>query len=161
MKLIDRIVCGGTLLAVAAMIATGPLAVKAQEEGRDVATAIKSGVLLVDGDTIKVNGERIRIIEIDAPETWKPRCENELVLGLKAKQRLRELLDGVDDAHPLTVVPEGYDYWHRTLAYVYVGEVNVGQQLLDEGHALPYVAGPQAKAKRLATWCGSASQNGN
>ena len=118
-------------------------------------------ILLVDGDTIKVNGERIRIIEIDAPETWKPRCENELVLGLKAKQRLRELLDGVDDAHPLTVVPEGYDYWHRTLAYVYVGEVNVGQQLLDEGHALPYVAGPQAKAKRLATWCGSASQNGN
>ena len=37
---------------------------------------------------------RIRIAEIDTPETFGPRCENELTLGLKAKKRLRELLDG-------------------------------------------------------------------
>ena len=36
---------------------------------------------------------RIRIVQIDTPETFGPRCENELILGLKAKKRLRELLD--------------------------------------------------------------------
>ena len=109
-----------------------------------------AATVLIDGDTIAVDGERIRILEIDTPETWRPRCENELILGLKAKQRLRELLDGEG---PLTVVREGYDRWHRTLAYVYVGEVNVGETLLAEGHALPYVKGPSAKAWRLLQWC--------
>jgi hypothetical protein len=33
-------------------------------------------------------------VEINTPETFGPRCENELILGLKAKKRLRELLDG-------------------------------------------------------------------
>jgi micrococcal nuclease len=69
-----------------------------------------AATVLIDGDTIAVDGERIRILEIDTPETWRPRCENELILGLKAKQRLRELLDGEG---PLTVVREGYDRWHR------------------------------------------------
>ena len=49
--------------------------------------------VLIDGDTIDVGGGRIRIVEIDTPETFGPRCENELILGLKAKKRLRELLD--------------------------------------------------------------------
>ncbi|GLR88460.1 hypothetical protein GCM10007857_51720 [Bradyrhizobium iriomotense] len=39
------------------------------------------------------------------------------------------------------------------MARVYTGEVDVGEVLLKEGHALPYVPGPEAKAKRLATWC--------
>jgi hypothetical protein len=45
------------------------------------------------GDTIDIDGVRIRIIQIDTPETFGPRCENELILGRKAKKRLRELLD--------------------------------------------------------------------
>jgi micrococcal nuclease len=112
-----------------------------------------SRAILVDGDTFVVDGERIRIIETDTPETWRPSCERELKLGLDAKAELRRLLDQVDDRHPLTLVREGTDYFKRTLAYVYVGEVNVGESMIASGHALPYRKGKSAKAWRKAQWC--------
>ena len=108
-----------------------------------------AGVILIDGDTIDVDGTRIRVLEIDTPETFRPRCENELVLGLKAKARLRELLD----SGPVTFAAKGHDRYGRTLAHVYAGEVDVGRKLLDEGFALPWRPGPIAKAERLAAWC--------
>ena len=50
-----------------------------------------AATIIIDGDTIDIDGVRIRI---DTLETFGPRCENELTLGLKTKKRLRELLDG-------------------------------------------------------------------
>ena len=73
-----------------------------------------AAIILIDGDTIDVDGTRIRIVQIDAPETFRPRCENELVLGLTAKERLRALLDSC----PVTFKPTGTDRYGRTLAYV-------------------------------------------
>jgi endonuclease YncB( thermonuclease family) len=109
-------------------------------------------IRIVDGDTIVIDDLKIRLLEIDTPETYAPRCENEHVLGLKAKQRLIELFATRDT---ITVVEQGKDRYGRTLAYVYVGELNVGEQLLKEGLALPYRPGPKAKAERLAQWCRS------
>ena len=48
--------------------------------------------IIIDADTIKIGGERIRLVDIDAPESFRSRCEAELVLALAAKERLRELL---------------------------------------------------------------------
>ena len=108
-----------------------------------------AATIIIDGDTIDIDGTRIRILDIDTPETFRSRCENELILGLKAKERLRELLDSGE----VTFVPEGLDRYRRTLARVYVDGVNVGQILIDEGHALNYVPGSVAKGARLAKWC--------
>jgi len=110
-----------------------------------------AGTVLIDGDTFVLDGEKIRILNIDTPETWRPRCENELKLGLLAKQRLRELLDSGE----LTVVREGTDYWGRTLAYVLASELDISEQLILEGHALPYRKGASARLWRLSHWCKS------
>lgn len=109
-------------------------------------------VIIVDGDTIKIDGTRVRLLDIDAPETYRSRCENELVLGLKAKARLRELVDG----GPVAYEPHGHDRYGRTLAHVLAGGTNVGDVLLAEGLALRYQPGPEAKQERLRTWCGTA-----
>jgi endonuclease YncB( thermonuclease family) len=106
-------------------------------------------VIIVDGDTIKVDGVKIRILEIDTPETYHSRCENELILGLKAKERLRQLVD----AGQLSYAPNGLDRYGRTLAYVYVNGQSVGEVLLREQLALHYYPGPSAKAARLSHWC--------
>jgi endonuclease YncB( thermonuclease family) len=50
-----------------------------------VPVSARAATIIIDGDTIDVGGRRIGIVEIDAPETFGPRCENELILGLKAK----------------------------------------------------------------------------
>ena len=81
-----------------------------------------------------------------------PRCQRERELGLAAKQRLIELLNEGE----LTVVVVGYDRkWKRPLAYVYAGEVDIGETLLREGHALHWTPGPISKAARMAVWCPS------
>ena len=54
-------------------------------------------VVLVDGDTLKYQGETIRLIDIDTPESFHSRCERELVLALEAKERLRQLVDAGPD----------------------------------------------------------------
>jgi endonuclease YncB( thermonuclease family) len=113
--------------------------------------ALAGTVIIIDGDTIDIDGTRIRIVAIDTPETFRSRCERELILGLAAKQRLRELLD----SGPVTFTPQGLDRYRRTLARVFVDGVDVGDVLLREGFALAYIPGPRAKAARLATWCGS------
>ncbi len=109
---------------------------------------------IVDGDTLSIDGTRIRIVDIDTPETFRSRCENELVLGLKAKQRLRQLVDQGQVHYEAT----GIDRFGRTLARVYIdlddGPVNIGEALMNEGFALPYKPGGADKLRRLQVWCG-------
>jgi len=107
-------------------------------------------VNIIDGDTIRVDGVTIRIMELDTPETFRSRCENELVLGLAAKQHLRALID----SGPLTYEVSGQDRYGRTLAKVFVGDVNIGQRMISDGVALPYQPGKDAKLSRLRHWCG-------
>jgi micrococcal nuclease len=107
--------------------------------------AVSTGTaVLIDGDTISVNGERIRLADIDAPESYESRCDEELVLGLKAKERLRTLLDG----GPLRIERTGTDRYGRTLARVFAGGRDLGQALVSEGYALRYQPGPAAKEAR-------------
>ncbi|MBY8337087.1 thermonuclease family protein [Alteriqipengyuania sp. NZ-12B] len=62
---------------------------------------------VVDGDTIWLNGEKIRIADIDAPEISRPSCEAERIAGTRATERLtRWLNEGAFEVHPN---PDGRD----------------------------------------------------
>jgi len=105
---------------------------------------------VIDGDTIVVDGRHYRLAEIDTPETnKKPNCEHEREIGKAATRRLAELLTKGE----LTIVVVGDGGFGRDLAYVYAGEVDVGETLLLEGLALKWTRGPKAKAARIAVWC--------
>ena len=62
---------------------------------------------VVDGDTIWLRGEKIRIADIDAPEISKPACEAEREAGMRATTRLTQWLnEGAFELHPN---PDGRD----------------------------------------------------
>lgn len=116
-------------------------------------------ILIIDGDTVALPctvpargcAEKIRFIDIDAPETFRPTCENERAVGLQAKARLAELLRGA------TVYVERSgrkDRYGRTLANLTTADGDVGAVLIREGLAVPYRPGKAAKAGRIAHWCG-------
>lgn len=48
---------------------------------------------VVDGDTLWIEGAKIRIADIDAPEISEPKCSTELALGNRATDRLIELVN--------------------------------------------------------------------
>lgn len=102
---------------------------------------------VVDGDTFWLASEKIRIADIDTPETHTPRCAREGELGEQAARRLQQLLNG----GPFMLEPAAngrpHDRYGRRLAIVTRQGVNLGGMLASEGLARPYTGG------RRAPWC--------
>jgi endonuclease YncB( thermonuclease family) len=73
-----------------------------------------SRAIIVDGDTFALGKERVRILNIDAPESFRSRCDWELTMGLKAKERLAGRLR----AGQVQIYRHGEDRYGRTLARV-------------------------------------------
>ena len=100
---------------------------------------------VVDGDTFWLAGEKIRIADIDTPETHPPRCAREAELGEKATRRLESLLRQA----PFEIVPIGgrdEDRYGRKLRIVTRGGRSLGDTLVAEGLARTWIG-------RREPWC--------
>jgi endonuclease YncB( thermonuclease family) len=88
---------------------------------------------VVDGDTFWYRGAKIRIADINTPETSEPGCAREAELGMRATRRLTELLS----AGPFTLEPADRetDRYGRKLFVVTRGGVSIGRALEAEGLA--------------------------
>jgi micrococcal nuclease len=88
---------------------------------------------VVDGDTFWIDGERIRIADIDTPETHPPRCPREAELGAAATRRLQALLS----AGPIVLEAgdRDTDRYGRKLRIVTRGGESIGGMLVAEGLA--------------------------
>ena len=91
---------------------------------------------VVDGDTIWFAGEKIRILDINTPETSTPQCDRELALGKAATARLTELLNM--GPFSLQTGPELTDRYGRSLRRITRGGRSLGDILVAEGLAEPW-----------------------
>ena len=100
-------------------------------------TDIKSqDVKITDGDTIKINGEKIRFSGIDTPELNQT-CAKEGVknsCGLTAKQIL---IDKIID-NKVKCIKEGKDRYKRILAECFVNNESLSRYLVRSGYAFAY-----------------------
>lgn len=85
---------------------------------------------VVDGDTFWVQGVKVRIADIDAPEI-NGHCGYERRLAIKSRDRLLALLN----AGPFQLRTQGKDRFGRTLALVTRDGVSIGEVLVKEGLA--------------------------
>jgi micrococcal nuclease len=92
-----------------------------------------SGNCVIDGDTFWYRGEKIRIADINTPETSDPECAAEARLGAAATGRLRVLLN--DGAFTLEQVGRDRDRYGRLLRTVTRGGESLGSVLVKEGLA--------------------------
>lgn len=88
---------------------------------------------VVDGDTFLIDGERVRIADIDAPETHPPRCAEEARLGNAATRRLQALLNSGELT--LASADRDTDRYGRRLRIVGLDGRSVGGMLVGEGLA--------------------------
>ncbi len=100
----------------------------------------KSVTNVIDGDTIKMGGQSIRLIGINSPEIGEP-C------SLEAKEKLEELL------YNRTIRLEGdvqeKDTYGRLLRYVYVGNLFVNAEMVRLGLARIEEIEPNVKFSSL------------
>ena len=100
-------------------------------------TNIKSqDIEITDGDTIKINGEKIRFSGIDTPELKQTCIKNgeSNSCGITAKQIL---VDKIGD-NKVICVSEGKDQYKRTLAECFVNDESLSSYLVRSGYAFAY-----------------------
>lgn len=99
---------------------------------------------VVDGDTFWMGGEKVRIADIDTPETHSPRCEAERALGARATRRLQALLNA--GAFSTRRIDRDRDRYGRLLRIVTRDGRSIGSMLVAEGLARPWTGSRQP-------WC--------
>ena len=113
---------------------------------------------IVDGDTIVLNGEKIRFSGIDTPEL-KQTCmqgDQEIGCGMSAKMLLAEKIGNAT----VECISEGKDTYKRTLAECFVNGESLSKFLVRSGYAFAYrkystkfIKDEEfAKANKLGMW---------
>lgn len=93
-------------------------------------------IKIIDGDTIHLDGEKIRFTGIDTPEL-KQTCVNAGVkdnCGITAKQIL---IDKIGD-NIVECISEGKDQYKRILAECFVNNESLSSYLVKSGYAFAY-----------------------
>lgn len=114
-----------------------------------------------DGDSLTVNGERVRLFGIDAPE-FDQACIKDgksWACGSASAKQLRKLVTG----RTVRCLRVGTDQYARTLARCSVGETDINRHMVATGYAVAfrryssdYVAAENsAKAAKRGMWAGS------
>ena len=100
---------------------------------------------VVDGDTLWISGQKVRVADIDAPEISTPKCASELALGNKATDRLVELVN--EGPFQLQAWPgRDTDRYGRKLRVLVRDGQSLGDRLVSEGLARTW-------SGRREPWC--------
>ena len=120
-------------------------------------------VRVIDGDTLEISGERVRLFGIDAPE-HDQRCTDAAgrpwACGTRATEALRDLVQG----RAVRCSGEEQDRYGRLVARCTVAGRDLGAAMVRDGmafayrrYSLDYVAEEgRAKAARRGIWAGAA-----
>ena len=118
----------------------------------------RSNLKIVDGDTIHLNGKKIRFSGIDTPEL-KQTCTKEGIknsCGLTAKQILIDKIA----KNKVKCIKEGKDRYKRILAECFVNNESLSRYLVRSGYAFAYrkyskkfiIDEDYARANKLGMW---------
>jgi len=93
-------------------------------------------IKIVDGDTIHLNGEKIRFTGIDTPELKQTCLKDGLKdpCGVTAK---KILIEKISD-NKVECISEGKDQYKRTLAECFVNNESLSSYLVRSGYAFAY-----------------------
>ncbi|MBL4891707.1 MAG: thermonuclease family protein [Rhizobiaceae bacterium] len=117
---------------------------------------IAGGVKIIDGDSLRVDGEEVRLIGIDAPES-KQFCVKhgkKWSCGREASRHLRQLVSRGE----INCKGTGYDKYDRLLAKCSAGGVELNQMMVRDGWAVSLgnyaYEETKAEAAKAGIWAG-------
>lgn len=122
---------------------------------------VEGAVNVIDGDSLHVGGQEIRLLGIDAPEalqTCTDQAGGEWPCGREATRTLRHLTRDGD----VNCTGEGYDKYDRLLAQCIAGKLDINGEMVRLGFAISddqqdFVYSAQqaeARAARRGIWRG-------
>jgi endonuclease YncB( thermonuclease family) len=127
------------------------------------ADTIAGRASVIDGDTLEIRGERIRILDIDAPES-RQTCQDGSGADWRCGQKAGLALADWIGQRTVTCVTDKLDKYHRHLAHCTVAFQDMGQWMAAQGWAVPYRdckceviqdAANAAKVAKRGVWSGT------
>lgn len=124
--------------------------------------ALAGRASIIDGDTIEIHGQRIKLLDIDTPET-RQLCQDQEGVDYRCGQVAALALYGWIADHVVTCEPTKLDRYRRLLARCSVQGQDLATWLAENGLGVPYRdckceivrdATDRAKAARLGVWAG-------
>lgn len=99
---------------------------------------------VIDGDTIVVNNESVRLLGINTPERGEKYYS-------EAKEFLNNLL--FNKTVSMKSGKEKYDLYNRRLAYIYLNDKKeINLKLINEGYASPYFPNEEKREEYYSAW---------
>jgi endonuclease YncB( thermonuclease family) len=140
---------------IAAYALVGALLAAAVHFARDPAREFVGPADAIDGDTLWMAGERLRLVGIDAPEL-RQLCEvggRAVACGRISRDALRRLI-----STPVTCVASGRDRYERPLVSCRTGEGDIAARMVATGQAVAQgccaAEEAAARGRRLGIWAG-------
>ena len=126
-----------------------------------VPTYADGDVYVVDGDSLKLGEQNVRLAHIDAPEycqTCKRADKSTYNCGIKAREKLESLLK----LGELSCKTVGRDIYNRDMSECFAGRTNINLEMVRSGWAVVYKsrdavyleAQADAKRAKLGIWQG-------
>ena len=117
---------------------------------------------IIDGDTLSLSGQKIRLYGIDAPEMAQ-KCQDANRQRYHCGQRSKEALRALVDQQTVRCHAKAKDKYGRVVAICVAGSTEINRWMVRHGHAVAYrsitkayVAEEEiAKSQRLGLWSGS------
>jgi len=103
--------------------------------GTPQAAAMAGQASVVDGDTLEIHGQRIRLHGIDAPESAQSCCLPDGKAWRCGRTAALQLQDFIGDK-TVTCAPKGEDRYRRKVAVCFAGGEDLGSWLVEHGWAL-------------------------
>lgn len=130
-----------------------------------LAQTISGQASVIDGDTIDIHGQRVRLHGIDAPESSQT-CDSTARGTWRCGQEAALALDDFIAGRPVMCLGRSQDRYGRTIARCTVGAIDLNGWLVLNGWATAYrtyskdyvAAEEQAKAGRRNIWSGGFAQ---
>lgn len=124
--------------------------------------AFQGRASVIDGDTLEIQGERIRLYGIDAPESAQT-CLDANGRTYRCGQRAAFALSDKVGARPVLCEPTGKDRYGRIVARCSLAGEDLQAWMVRNGHALAFLRyskayrthEAEAKASGVGMWTGS------
>ncbi len=116
---------------------------------KEIVSSPITPVNVIDGDSLEIGSERIRLMGIDAPE-YIQQCKNKkgkkYPCGILSKEYLQKLIG----KNNITCKIHKKDQYERNLCTCYSGQTDLNAEMVRAGHAIPYLESPYKKEQHEA-----------